>query len=221
MSVEQFQEALEKLRTMELHRTVRGVDPGQVRKLLDEAAEVLVAAGREQKGLSIELRRLREANHEETVGKALLAATRAGEAALAEARERAASITGEAEVQASQLLAQSKAELEKRQQETAAVRVQFERELAAAKQALEAEHESARVEADAALAEARRELSELEKQAAHLRSLVRDMERRVVEIVEDALVELEALGARAGNTSESNLLDDLQPAAEQKDVGVN
>ena len=221
MSAEDMQKTVDKLRTVELHRAVRGVDPDQVRKLLDEAADVLAAAGREQKELRRELERPREGNDEEAVGKALLTATRAGEALMAEARETAASITAEAEAQASALLDQVTAQAETREQEIAAAREQLERELTATRDAFAKEHESARAEAEAALAEARRELARLEKQATQLRSAVTDTQRRVVEVAQTALDELETLGASARSTAESDLLAALRPPAAPSDVPAN
>ena len=220
MSAEDMQKTVDKLRTVELHRAVRGVDPDQVRKLLDEAADVLAAAGREQKELRRELERPREGNDEEAVGKALLTAT-SGEALMAEARETAASITAEAEAQASALLDQVTAQAETREQEIAAAREQLERELTATRDAFAKEHESARAEAEAALAEARRELARLEKQATQLRSAVTDTQRRVVEVAQTALDELETLGASARSTAESDLLAALRPPAAPSDVPAN
>jgi cell division septum initiation protein DivIVA len=213
MSIEALQEAVRKLRDVELRHAVRGVDGAQVRDLLDEAADSLANAAREQTELRDELERLQAANDESAIGKALLAATRAGEAVLAEAQEKAASLTAEAEAQASVLLEQVKAQAEKREQETNAAREQFERELADAKQAHAKELESAQAEAEAALAAARHELGLLESKAGQLRSLVADMERRIVETARKTLKDLEAFEASASRPMESDLLADLQPAA--------
>jgi cell division septum initiation protein DivIVA len=221
MSVEEVRKAVQMLRSVELRRAVRGVDPEQARKLLDEAADLLAAAGREQSELRGEVERLREANDEGAVGKALVAATRAGEALMAEAREAAASLGAEAEAQAAALLEQVTAEAEKREQETATARERFEQELTDARKAHANELESARVDADAALAAARRELSHLEKQAAQLRSLVTDLERRIVEIAQGALEELEAFGSSPSTTPGSDLLVDLRPAAAPSDVAAS
>jgi chromosome segregation ATPase len=221
VSVEEVQNAVQMLRTVELRRAVRGVDAEHARKLLNEAADLLAAAAREQEELHSELQRLREANDEEAVGKALLTATRAGEAVLAEAREAAASLSAEAEAQASALLEQVKAQAEKREQEASAAQEKFERELTKAKKAHVKELESARAEADAALAAAHVELGQLEEQAAHLRSLVADMERRIVEIARGALEELDRLGASAGGTPEKELLADLRPVPEQADIAAD
>lgn len=217
MSSKELEESLQKLRTVELRRAVRGVDPEQIRELLDQAADVLAGAVREQNELRGEVDRLREANDESAIGKALVTATRAGEAVLAEAREQAASLRAEAEAQATALLEQVKAQAEKREQETKAAREQFRRELADASKAHTAELESKRAEADSALAAARRELAELEKQTERLRSLVIDLERRIAEIAHGALEELKALGAPLGDP-EDDLLADLQPMAEPSDV---
>jgi cell division septum initiation protein DivIVA len=213
MSIEALQEAVGKLRDVELRHAVRGIDEAQVRDLLDEAADTLASASREQTELREELERLQSANDESAIGKALLAATRAGEALLAEAEEKAASLSTKAEAQASALLEEVKAQAEKREQETKAARKQFERELADAKQAHAKELESARADAEAALAAARRELGLLESKAVQLRSLVTEMERRITEIARKALKDIEAFDASASRTTESDLLADLRPAA--------
>jgi cell division septum initiation protein DivIVA len=220
MSVEELQNAVQMLRTVELRRAVRGVEPEQARKLLDEAADLLAAAAREQQELRGEVERLLEANDESAVGKALLTATRAGEAVMAEAREAAASLSAEAEARASALLEQVTAQAEKHERETVAAREQFERELVDARNAHTKELESARADADAALAAARRELGQLEQQAAQLRTLVADLERRIVEIAQGALEELETF-APTSSTRESDLLADLQPTPEQSDVATD
>jgi cell division septum initiation protein DivIVA len=213
MSIEGLQEAVRELREVELRHAVRGIDEAQVRGLLDKAADWLADAAREQTELRDELERLQAANGESAIGKALLAATRAGEALVAEAQEKAASLSIEAEAQASALLEQVKAQAEKREQETRAAREQFERGLADAKQAHAKELESAQAEAEAALAAARRELGLLENKAGQLRSLVADMERRIVETARKALKDLEAFDASVSRPTGSDLLADLQPAA--------
>lgn len=220
MTVEELQDKARTLREVELRRAVRGVDPEQARELLNAAADLLGAAAREQKDLRSEIERRREANDEEAVGKALLAATRAGEALMAEAREEAASLSSEAEAQASALLKRAKAQAQKSEQETKNAREQLERELVDARQAHTRELESERADADAALADARHELAQLEKQAAQLSSLVADMERRIVELAQDALRELEAFETSASNTTGTDLLADLQPAPVPSDAAA-
>ncbi|HJQ48886.1 MAG TPA: DivIVA domain-containing protein [Gaiellaceae bacterium] len=217
MSIEALHEAVRKLREVELRHAVRGIDEAQVRDLLHKAADSLANAAREQTVLRDELERLQAANNESAIGKALLAATRAGEAVVAEAQEKAASLSAEAEAQASALLEQVKAQAEKREQETKAAREQFERELADAKQAHAKEFKSAQAEAEAALATAHRELGLLENKAGQLRSLVADMERRIVETARKTLKDLEAFDASASRPTESDLLAALQPVAAATD----
>jgi cell division septum initiation protein DivIVA len=211
VSSEGIQETIRKLREVELRPAEQGLDPTQVQDLLDEAADTLATAARKQTGLRQELERLQAANDESVIGKALLAATHAGEALLAEARQQATSLTSEAEAQAAALLEQVKAQAEKREQETKAAWEQVEQELTAAKQAHAKELETARADTEAALADTRRELDLLEHKAAQLRSLVADMERRIVETVRKALKDLEAFDATARRKTESDLLADLQP----------
>jgi hypothetical protein len=220
MSGKEAINAVEMLRTVELRRAVRGVDAEQARKLLIEAADLLAAAEREQEELRREVERLRAANDESAVGKALVTATRAGEALLAEAREAAVSLSAEAEAEATALFNEVTAQAEKREKETEAARERFERELISSRQAHDKELESARKEADEALGVARLELAQLEQQAGQLRILVADMKRRIVEIAQGALEELEAFGASASKTGESDLLADLQPVPEPSDVAA-
>ena len=216
MSIEDLQTTADSLRSVELRGAIRGVDAERARKLLDWAADALEAAAREQKELRGELERLREANDEDAVGKALLAATRAGEEILAEARKRAASITAEAEAQASALLARTASLAEEREQEEAAAREQFERQLSVSRSALAKGHDLARAETEERLADARRELARLETEAARLRSAVTDTQRRVVEIAQTALDELESLRADTSRgAAEADLLRDLRPALDR------
>lgn len=62
MSIEGTQEVIRALRNVELRRAVHGVDPAQVRDLLDEAADTLASAAREQTELRDHLKRLQAAN---------------------------------------------------------------------------------------------------------------------------------------------------------------
>jgi cell division septum initiation protein DivIVA len=257
VSSEDLKKGIEVLRTVQLHRAIRGVDAEQARKLLDYAANLLVAAAREQNELHRELERLRKANDEDAIGKALVAATRtaeeivaeareqaasatrageeiiaeareraasstrSGEEIVAEARERAASIIAEAEGRAAALLDEVTAQAERREQETAAAREQFDRELEEARSARAKELESARVEADAALADARDELARIEERAARMRSVVTDTERRVVDIVQAALTELEGLEIPSGSEHEGDLLSDLQPGVAPNEISID
>lgn len=220
MSVEKLQDTAQMLRTVELRSAVRGIDPEQARQLLDEAADQLASAAREQKDLQRQLQQRGEEADESAVGKALIAATRTGETIIAEAREEAAALRAQAEAEASALLEQVKTQAEERAQEAKAAGEQFERELNQARQAHTKELESAKADANAALADARRELAQLEQQAAQLSSLIADLERRIVEIAQDALRELESFEASAKTAAESDLLVDLQPLPEPTDVAA-
>ena len=210
MSIEELEQAVFALREVELRRAVRGVDSEQARQLLDEAADSLANAVREQKQLRRELEQLQSRNDEEAIAKALLAATRTAEEIVAEAREKAASITAEAETQKAALVEQAAAAMEEREQEAAAAREQFEQETAVARKALEQEHESARAEAEAALADARRELARIEHEEARMRVVMAETERRFLEIARTALDELEELDTAAGSGDAADLLRDLE-----------
>lgn len=218
MSIEEIQGVIHKLRDVKLRDAVYGVDAAQVRVLLGEAADSLDNAMREQSELRNELERLQAANDESAIGKALLAATQAGETLLAEAREKAASLNAEAEARASALLEQATRQAQKREQELRAARERLEQELVNAEQAHAKELELGRAAVDAGLTEARRELVQLENKAGQLRSLVADMERRIVDTARQALQELEAFSASAPKATETDMLADLRPAAESSDV---
>ncbi len=221
MSVAVLQDGVQMLRSVELRLAVRGVDAEQARQFLNEAADLLASAAREQEELRGELERLRQANDESVIAKALVAATRAGEALVAESRAEAAALTAEAEAQAAALLEEVKAQAERREQETKAAQERFEQELSEVRKAHARELESASADADAALADARHELAQLERQAAQLSSLVADMERRIVEIAQDALEELEAFAAPSSDTPAEALLAELHPAADAADVAAD
>jgi cell division septum initiation protein DivIVA len=210
MSIEELEGAVHALREAKLHRAMRGVDPRQARELLDEAADFLASAVREQKELRRELEQLQDTKDEEAIARALVAATRTAEEIVVKARAEAASITAEAEAQKAALLEQAAAAVEEREREATAARAQFEREAATARKAIEEEHESARVEAEVALAGARRELAQLEEDEARLRALMAETERRFVEIARAALDELEGLGSAGGSGDAAGVLGDLQ-----------
>jgi cell division septum initiation protein DivIVA len=95
MSLEGLQSTADSLRSTELRRAMRGVDGEQARELLEKAADALHAAAREQATLRRELDRLRK--EQDAVGEALLVAVRRGEEIIAEAGNKAASITAQAE----------------------------------------------------------------------------------------------------------------------------
>jgi len=122
MSVEKLQETAQMLRTVELNRAVRGIDPEQARQLLDEAADQLASAAREQNELRIKLQQRGKETNESAVGKALITATRTGETLIAEAQEEAATLHAQAEAEASALLEQVKTQAENRERETSRTR---------------------------------------------------------------------------------------------------
>jgi cell division initiation protein len=96
--------------------------------------------------------------------------------------------------------------------EVAAAREHFDRELRAARSAHAKKYESARAEAEAELADARKEMARLENEAARLGFLVEETKRRVVEVAQGTLDELERLSAATTGGAEAGLLGDLRPA---------
>lgn len=215
---EDLEQTVHRLRTVELHRAVRGVDPDQARRLLDEAAELLAGAVREQKELRREVEQLRASNDKDAIVNALVTATRTSEQIVAEARETAAKITAEAEGKVAVMLEEVAAKAREREEETAAAREELDRQLAAARSAVAKAQESARAEAEAALTDARRELDRLEAEAARLRSAVTGTQRHVVEIVRAAIDKLEALDADTSRAAGADLLVALRPANEAQPV---
>lgn len=218
MSAEELERAVNALRSAELRPSRRGVDPEQARRLLDEAADALAEALRTQRELRRELEKLQGGHDERAIGRALIAATQAGAEIVARAREEAASMAAEAEAQASALLERVAATAQEREQEATAARKQFEQEIAAARKALEEEHASARTEAEEALSAARSELARLEQEEVRLRSLMADSEHRLVEIAKAALEELEGLAAGAESATDADLVGDLRPQLDARDI---
>jgi cell division septum initiation protein DivIVA len=201
----------ERLRSAEPARAIRGFDEEQTRKLLEAAAAQLDAAASEQEAMRRELDRLRsesrdEAAGKEAIGKALLAATRAGEEIAAEARASAERITAEAEARAAEILRQASAAAAEREREIVTARENLDRERTRAL-------DEARERAEAILADARHEVERLEIYGDQLRSLVADSQRRFVELAESALGQLDGIDAERRRSEHGDLLDDLRTAS--------
>jgi cell division septum initiation protein DivIVA len=234
MDAEDLHRKAEWLRSAEPSRALRGFDEEQTRKLLDDAAQLLKAAAREQEALQRELETVHSVAGEETAGKeaigrALLVATQTGEDLVAEARASAEKITADAEVEAAAVLEQATAAASERERESVAARESVEAELAAARAALEqaqgewqelleAERkqvlEAAQVEADAIVGDARRDAEQLQGSAKRLQLLLADRQQRFVEIAQAALDQLEGLDEVVSRSDEVELLDDLRPPAD-------
>ena len=154
-----------------------------------------------------------EVADEEAIGKALLAATRAGEEIAAEARSAAERITADAEARAGAILDQATAAAEEREPELAEARLDLER--VRARTLDEAQEEAERI-----LANARQELERLESYAARLRSLLVDNQRRFAELAESALGQLEDVDAETGSSSPGNLVDDTRATGREPSVSA-
>lgn len=152
----------------------------------------------------------REDQGTDAIGKALLAATRAGEEIAAEARVSAERITTEAEAHAAAILEQATKAAEERERESLAARekLEIEREL------LERERTQALAEAqeraETILADARRDAAQLQSYGEQLRSLLTDSRSRFVELAESALSQLETFDTKS-RFRDSDLLDGLRP----------
>jgi len=165
MSIEDLHRQAEWLRSAEPSKALRGYEEEQTRKLLDDAAQLLKAAANEQQALQHELEKLRSAAGEdsagkEAIGKALLAATRAGEEVLAEARASAERITAEADAEVAAMLERATAAGAEQERETVAAREKAEAELAAARAAFEEETASVRAELEHEAAAAHAEIEQ-------------------------------------------------------------
>jgi cell division septum initiation protein DivIVA len=140
-----------RLRSAEPPRAIRGFDEAETRALLNVAAQRLEAAADEYEELQKELERLRvqagdDTAGKEAIGKALIAATRAGEEIAAEARASAERIKSEAEAEAAAILEQAAKAAEAREHESVVTRARLEAEHAAARAGLEEEHAAKRAE---------------------------------------------------------------------------
>jgi cell division septum initiation protein DivIVA len=188
-----------RLQSAEPSRAIRGFDEGETRKLLWDAATLLEAAAEEREELQRELEQLRSAAGEEVagkeaIGKALLAATRAGEEMAAEAQASAQRIKAEAEAHAASILEQARKASEEREREATEARTRLEAELAEARAGIE--HENA-----ATRAQVEREREQLEQEKESLRDVlereraraVKEAQAKADEIVADARQEVERL----------------------------
>jgi cell division septum initiation protein DivIVA len=181
-----------RLRSAEPPRAIRGFDEAETRALLKVAAQRLDAVADEWEGLQEELERLRAAAGDETagkeaIGKALIAATRAGEEMAAEARASAERIKAEAEAEAAAILERATKAAEEREHESVVARARLEAEHAAARAGLEEEHAAKRSELE-------RERERLAQEQESLRSVA---ERERTRALEEARAEAEAIVAEA------------------------
>jgi cell division septum initiation protein DivIVA len=214
VDVEDLYRKAEWLRSAEPPRALRGFEEEHTRRLLDDVAHLLQAVAQEQEEMQRELDRLRtatqdEAAGKEAIGKALLAATRASDEILADARASAESVTAEAEAQAEAILehanhalGQREAEIaaarSKLEEEEAALRAELEREAAAARAAFEEESAAAHADLEAERERVQREKQEWEVHAVGERKrLLDDAGAEADGILVEARGEVERLRRRA------------------------
>lgn len=181
-----------RLRSAEPPRAIRGFDEGETRALLNVAAQRLEAAADEREELQKELERLRvqagdETAGKEAIGKALIAATRAGEEMAAEARASAERIKSEAEAEAAAILEQARKSAEEREHESVVARARLEAEHAAARAGLEEEHAARRSELE-------REQERLAQEHESLRGVA---ERERTRALEEARAQADSIVAEA------------------------
>jgi cell division septum initiation protein DivIVA len=228
MDPEVLRTEAKRLRSAETSGGLRGFDEGETRRLLEATAGLLETAAGEHEAVQRELERLRsEADDEvagkEAIGKALVAAARAGEEIAAEARVSAERITTEAETHAAAILEQATAAADERERERIAAQEGLEKEKAAARLELELERTrvlgEAREQAATILAGARREVEQLQRYGERLRSLLADSKRRFVELAESGLRQLDGVEAEQ-ISRHGDLLDELRPTRAERSASA-
>ena len=182
----------QRLESAQPSRAIRGFDEGETRALLFDAAKLLEAAADEQEALQRELERLRseageDSANKEAIGKALLAATRAGEEMAAEARASAEQVKAEAEARAAAILEDATKASEEREREAEATRNRLEAELAAARAAVGEENAATRAELE-------RERERLQREEESLRG---GLERERAKALEEAQAQADTIVADA------------------------
>lgn len=191
------------IREAALPRGLRGFDEAATRRLLGQVADTVQTLLSERDRLEraahdAQARPVADQEDPTAIGNALLAAQRAGEELLHQAREAAERITAEARQEGEQLLEQARqsaAELERRLEER---RGELEREHERLRQELdelrttvEAERRAgiarARAEADELTAHSQQRLEALRREEEGLRASIDDRRRQFVEMLQSAL----------------------------------
>jgi cell division septum initiation protein DivIVA len=220
----------EEIREAQLPRSLRGYDEGATRQLLAEIADGVQALMTERDTLREQVGRLENGHREddespEALGNALLAAKRAGEVLIAEARMGAEQITARAKAEGAQLLEEARratadvernvveqrAELEVEQQRLRQEAGDWRKNIDAESETLLAQ---ARADGEAIVSESRRRLDELRLEAEKLERFIGDRQRQLVELLQSALEQLDGLGpaiALSPEAADRNLSDALKP----------
>lgn len=189
-----------KIREAELPKSFRGFDETATRKLLNEVADVVRSLTTEREQLRRQVESLQAAGGTDTqspeaIGNAILAAERAGEALIAEAKEEAALLLSKAMAEA----AEAKRELDEQRAQIAQDREQLDRDVVRWEEQVAGERDRLMAEADA---EAQAILAASEQRLVDLRDEEEKLKRRMLEqhnqavgLLRSALRELEPLDA--------------------------
>jgi cell division septum initiation protein DivIVA len=203
-----------KIRDAELPRSFRGFDETATRKLLNEVADVVHSLTTEREQLRRQVESLQAAGgpdiqSPEAIGNAILAAKRAGEELIAEAKEEAALLLSKSMAEAERLTdeartaaAEAMRELDDQRAQIAQSREQLERQVVGWEEQVAGERDrlmaEARTEAQAILSASEQRLVDLRDEEEKLRRLMREQHSQVVELLRSALRKLEPPVAASG-----------------------
>jgi cell division septum initiation protein DivIVA len=211
-----------KIRDAELPKSFRGFDETATRKLLNEVADVVRSLTTEREQLRRQVESLQatggtDTQSPEAIGNAILAAERAGEELIAEAKEEAALLLSKSMVEAERLTDEARAatteakrELDEQRAQIAQDREQLDRQVVGWEEQVADERDrlmaEARAEAQAVLAASEQRLLDLRDEEEKLRRRMLEQHNQVVELLRSALRELEPLGAASGSADLSAAL---------------
>jgi cell division septum initiation protein DivIVA len=218
------------IREAQLPRSLRGYDEGATRQLLVEIADSVQTLLTERDTLRDQVGRLekglREDNESpEVIGNALLAAKRAGDVLIAEAKKGAEQIMARAHAEGEQLLEEARrvaadversiveqrAELEVEQQRLRQEAGDWRKNVDAESETLLAQ---ARADGEAIVSESRRRLEELRLEKETLERFIGERQRQLVGLLRSALEQLDGLGPTielSPETVDRDLSDALKP----------
>jgi cell division septum initiation protein DivIVA len=200
-----------RIREAELPKSFRGFDETATRKLLNEVADVVRSLTTERDQLRRQVESLQAAGgtdsqSPEAIGNAILAAERAGEELIAEAKEEAALLLSKSMAEAKRLTdqaltaaAEATRELDEQRAQIAQDREQLDRQVVGWEEQVAVERDrlmaEAGAEAQAILAGSEQRLVDLRDEETQLRRRMLEQHNQAVELLRSALRELEPLGA--------------------------
>jgi cell division initiation protein len=218
------------IREAQLPRSLRGYDEEATRQLLVEIADSVQTLMTERDTFRDQVGRLEKGLREDTespevIGSALLAAKRAGELLIAEARKGAEQIVARAQAEGEQLLEdarraaadvernvlEQRAELDVEQQRLRKEAGDWRKNVDAESETLLAK---ARADGEAIVSESRRRLEELRLEEETLERFIGERQRQLVGLLRSALEQLDGLGPTielSPETVDRDLSDALKP----------